>query len=98
MYGLCEAVSDACCFVYLSDLVILILKAGSAMALSFLFPVIVDILPPTKLLNNSKKLNIWFRYLARTLVGRQISGGADRETPGYRQEWSESVKSKSVDN
>jgi hypothetical protein len=38
-----------------------------------------DSLPPTKLLNNSKKLNIWFRYLAPKSVGRKISDVGDRE-------------------
>jgi hypothetical protein len=40
-----------------------------------------DILPPTKLLNNSKKLNILFRYLAPTSVGGIISDAGDRRTP-----------------
>jgi hypothetical protein len=34
-------------------------------------------LPPTKLLKNSKKLNIWPHYLAPTSVGRIISEGVD---------------------
>jgi hypothetical protein len=49
-------------------------------------------LPPTKLLNNSKKLNIWFRYLLPAFVGRRISDVGDSGTPGYRREWQESFR------
>jgi hypothetical protein len=49
-------------------------------------------LPPTELFNNSKKLNIWFRYLAPTSVGRKISDIGDRGTPSYRREGQESSR------
>jgi hypothetical protein len=31
-------------------------------------------------------------YLARASVGRKISDGGDRGTPGYRREWQESFR------
>ena len=45
------------------------------------------ILPQTKLLINSKELNIWSYYLAPTSVGRNIPDGGGRGTPGYRRKW-----------
>jgi hypothetical protein len=43
-------------------------------------------LPQTKLLKNSKDLNIWSHYLARASVGRKISDVGGRGTPGDRRE------------
>jgi hypothetical protein len=54
-------------------------------------------LPPTKLLKNSKELNIWFRYLAPTSVERKISDVDDRGTRGYRRKRQESCRSKIID-
>jgi hypothetical protein len=36
-----------------------------------------EFLPQTKLLKNSKELNIWSHYLARAFVGRMISAAKD---------------------
>jgi len=54
-------------------------------------------LPPTKLLKKSKELKIWSHYLARTSVGRKVSDGGDKGTPGYRRDWQESFRPKRMD-
>jgi hypothetical protein len=56
-----------------------------------------DNLPPTKLLNNSKKLNIWFHYLARASVGGTISGVRLSKKTDYREEMQVASWAKIVD-
>jgi hypothetical protein len=54
-------------------------------------------LPQTKLLKNSKELNIWSHYRAPTSVGRKISGVGDNRRPEHQGEKEGVLQVKSED-